>query len=163
MPLSPRGEQVSDLLFANLSALATCLCESLDPVCRCDVTVGDQHFSLTGPDSDCDEECGEAWVRIISILPSPAQQTGFGGTTCFTSLRITLEVGVLRCLPTPEDATGPSEAEMAGVSSQQARDLVGAQEAILCCEHFDGATITSYTPLVDGNLVGGAWIAEVNF
>lgn len=162
MPLSPRADQVSTVLFQNLSGLAACVCDSIDPVCRCDVVVGDQHYTLTGPESDCDD-CGEAWVRVTSIAPLINQQPSFGGETCFQSLALVLDVGVLRCMPVPEHGEAPDGPEMAAVALQQSQDIVGAQGGILCCDHFDDMRLLNYQPTTEGNLMGGIWQVQVAF
>lgn len=110
-----------------------------------------------------DECCqGLAWVRVagIEVAPSLDLQTG---RRCFGTLRqITLELGVMRCAPTPPANTIPTADQWGALFLQLDSDY-DAMEAALCClrpfveERTDEVPVAGeYEPIgPDGNCIGG--------
>jgi len=114
--------------------------------------------------STVDDECcsGLGWVRIQSV--SGVRQLGeLDNVMCFQQERtLTLELGVARCMPTPEASALVTEDQWTAVALQLDADM-GAMEAAICCAFGDiegsGAEEVSvgvYEPFgVDGNCIGG--------
>lgn len=114
--------------------------------------------------STLDDECcsGLGWVRIASV--SGVRQLGeLDNVTCFQRERtLTLELGVARCMPTPDASALVTEDQWTAVALQLDADM-GAMEAAVCCAFGDiegsaaeEVSVGAYQPFgVDGNCVGG--------
>ena len=110
-----------------------------------------------------DECCqGLAWVRIAGAELAPSIDP-VTGQKCFAQgRRYTLEMGVVRCAPTPGASAIPTEDQWAELFFQLDSDL-DAMEAALCClrpyvyEQTDNYPLAGdYTPIgQDGNCIGG--------
>jgi hypothetical protein len=155
-------------------ALLTCLENALNaranPPAAVMLRAGEQVTPLLGTSRD---ECceGLGWVRIAEILPRtdfPGQKPCFG-----VGRRLTLEMGVVRCAPTSDVSTIPTEEQWTNVSLQLDSDI-DAMEAALCCafemlDEIGGSATASpelgsagYRPTgVDGNCIGGIMTVEM--
>lgn len=117
--------------------------------------------------SSTEDECcqGLAWVRPALTVPSsgkfPIQdvETVPGGTR---SWAITLEMGVVRCAPTPNETRIPSNAEWNAVTGAVMDDAAAMRRAICCFIDLDpvrrqGSTLPlEWQPLnTEGGCVGG--------
>lgn len=113
-----------------------------------------------------DECCqGLAWVRPVLVVPSsgtfPIQdQIPVPGGTL--SWAITLEMGVIRCAPTPSEIQIPTNAEWNAVVEMVLDDAAAMRRAICCFIDLDPVARKKYTlplqwtPLdVEGGCVGG--------
>jgi hypothetical protein len=112
-----------------------------------------------------DDECcrGLGWVRIAEI--SGVRQLGDSdNVSCFGQERIlTLELGAVRCAPSSDVASVPTEEQWDFAATQLDADQ-GAMEAAICCA-FRGPDVSLaveevavgvYQPSgVDGNCIGG--------
>lgn len=110
-----------------------------------------------------DECClGLAWVRVVGteLAPSIDPDTGL---RCFGSLRqITLEMGVMRCAPTPDAGMIPTADQWGALFLQLDSDY-DAMEAALCClvpfveEQADTTPLAGQYEQIgpDGNCLGG--------
>lgn len=117
-----------------------------------------------------DDECcsGLGWVRVQSV--SGVRQLGeLDNVTCFQSERIlTLELGVARCMPTPDAASIVTEDQWTAVALQLDADM-GAMEKAICCAFGDPegsaaeeVSVGVYEPFgVDGNCIGGTMTVMV--
>jgi hypothetical protein len=115
-----------------------------------------------------DECCqGLAWVRCAGFVPSsgtfPAQDEDpfplkNGGTRAWA---ITLEMGVVRCSPTPDENSIPSNATWNAVVDAINDDAAAMRRAICCFVAGNPARAASTLPLewqpidVEGGCVGG--------
>lgn len=113
-----------------------------------------------------DECCpGLAWVRIANISGFRQELTD-PLLKCFGQERtLTLELGVVRCMPTP----GPDEM----VTEDQWTDIVlkmdadsGAMERAICClaaaEDDELTAVQAYVPQgPDGNCIGGTMTVNI--
>lgn len=109
--------------------------------------------------------CGMIWVRLVNGFDSTspplqsATSSRCGGQTVFT-----LEVGVARCAPAPDQKGNPPSVEDLWEATRlQMADMAAAKRAITCC--FTAATdedyavmLGAYSPLPpSGDCVGGSW------
>lgn len=120
-------------LEALLTALSDCLCDEFDDVCACGILPGSQAaIDYCGP---CDSDtCGQAWVLLEQVYPStvfPAQDVA---ATCATSLAAVVQVGVARCVPSPEaDGSPPEQEDLTSAGMRGANDALRARRAVACC------------------------------
>ena len=99
--------------------------------------------------STTEDECcsGLAWVRIVGTDPlilRGQEDLTFG---CFNHMRATvLEMGVVRCMPTPDADTLVSCDQWTALTAQMEADHT-AMEAALCClrELVRGGTVPAIT------------------
>lgn len=92
-------------------------------ICSYGLTVGESYVPFDpDPEDDCDEEdaiCSQMWVRVDnSSFPVTADSWDNG---CGGELTLGLEVGILRCVETPEDGEAPSASQVL-VAALQAMD-----------------------------------------
>ena len=119
-------------------------------------------MSTTGQNECCQ---GLAWVRPVLFVPSsgtfPVQDPSPppGGTA---SWAITLEMGVVRCAPTPDETRIPSNDEWNTVVDDVLSDAAAMRRAICCFIDLDAVKRKKNTlplqwePLsVEGGCVGG--------
>lgn len=111
-----------------------------------------------------DECCtGLGWVRIQSI--SGVRQLGdlLNASGCFSQERtLILELGVARCMPTPDAGSIPTEDQWTEVALKLDSDQ-GSMESAICCAFGDTmelpaeeVAVGEYLPFgVDGNCIGG--------
>lgn len=122
------------------------------------------HLISTASDECCE---GLAWVRCATFVPSsgpfPSQDTepikAPAGTR---SWAITLEMGAVRCSPTPDENSIPSSAEWNAVVEAIMDDAAAMRRAICCFIDVDPVARNGYVlplewqPLdVEGGCVGG--------
>jgi hypothetical protein len=148
-------------IWPGLTELATCLCSELEEaqlpdLCFCGV--------LPGADVPADyvsEDAGMAWVRLMNVYPStifPSTDTSL--KSCVVPLAAQVEIGVLRCSPSPDDAgTPPSAAAMWEATRLQMADMAAMYRAVRCCYAKGKAMVLGqYTPIgPQGGVVGGTW------
>lgn len=116
-----------------------------------------------------DECCtGLAWVRVVST--NRADRFDTGSSSCINHLRMTtLEMGVVRCMPTPPADQIVTCDQWTAVAVQADSDH-SAMEAALCCLVADGLLpgdpeyrASLYEPRgPDGNCVGGTMQIEID-
>jgi hypothetical protein len=111
-------------------------------------------------------ECGQVWVRLISIAPATGRRT-----SSFTSVlpcgvelwTVEVGIGVLRCAATLDDSgRAPSAAALTADTLQMTQDQANLSAAIQCeMSHIwqvDRLSPVSWLPLgPDGGCVGGEW------
>lgn len=100
-----------------------------------------------------DDECcsGLAWVRIVNVDPRFTRDDF--PSQCVNHLRVaTLEMGVARCMPTP-DATAMVTADQWNEVVARMESDHSAMEAALCCFQALGAEITGSPDLYPGQYV----------
>src|SRR5262245_54428037 len=143
-----------------LTELLSCVCQSINnvkPVCDCVMLPGfEAAFYYCG---ECEDgKCGMAWVNLISVFPYQTFPNPVIDTRCQLPLAMTAQIGVVRCMPTPDSAGNPPPAEdLVEATSLQMADMAALYRAVYCC----GAAYkaigqwTSIGPL--GDCVGGMW------
>lgn len=151
-------------IFSRLEDLAACLCAAVDDtssMCFCGILPGEQWYDV----SDCEDNCGQAWVRVAQVFPArslgePDVTYGFTDTgNCGAVLSLTVEMGVLRCLEIPEDGTAQSAPILLAAAEQQMKDMLDIRKAVVCCTSFSEKLMGVWTPIgpVDGSVIGGFW------
>ena len=162
-PLSPAEElQTALLLFTER------VCAPLD-VCAYSLTIGESYvpFNPDEDDETCDEAeayCAQAWVRVD--MTSFVTSESFGNQ-CGGQMSLSLEVGVLRCVETPEDGEAPYASDVAAAALQAMDDMYTIHCAAMEEEDPDDELWTDiesvqWTPSgPSGGLVGGIWTFTV--
>lgn len=124
-------------------------------------TVVDHLMSSLGDDECCE---GLAWVRPGDFYPSSGtfplqdEQPNKQGTLAWS---VTLELGAIRCAPTPNAESIPSEEEWEATTQAVMDDAAALRRAICCFVEADHRRLQRvlpgiWTPLaVQGGCVGG--------
>lgn len=165
-----------------LQSLRDCLCVETQktitgPVCRCYIAWDQGIPVMDGCDCECSIEgrtgVGDAWVRLVSVAPDLGQGVGGGptggigwdSTVCFLGWVATIELGIVRCHPQPEDATKPLPAQTnSDVSLWRVSDFAAMRRAWKCCPALEDLTSLPvlFTPLgVMANCSGGTLTINV--
>lgn len=163
MPLGS-DESPADALNEALLQFTACVGESLTDVCSYGITIGDSYVPFDpDPEDDCEEgeaACSQAWVRVMGITPTAT--TGFDGGDCSATLSLDLEVGVLRCIETPEDGEAPAASDVLIASMQAMEDMKAIYCAAMSCEVWDSITAGEWSPTGPlGGQYGGIWVFTV--
>lgn len=140
--------------------LASCLCREFDDLCFCGVLAG--AFPVLDYCQACEGgNCGQAWVRLVTVLPTADTTGGVAFNPCNTPLEATIEVGVARCAPGPDDdGDAPTMADQLSAAALQIEDMSKALRAIRCCDAYGSRdfTIVQWQPFgPEGGCMGGAW------
>jgi len=149
-------------IVGSLLQLSECVCtmlanEGAGETCWCGLHPGAsaswEYCGECGTDT-----CGMGYVRAGTIFPYDAFPTAVVDERCARPLALAVEVGALRCFPTPQDGNLVPPAVMAEVTIRQALDARALYLALQCCG-LDLA-VESYQPSGPaGGCVGGLWIA----
>lgn len=151
-----------------VETLAACLCgevceSDLPGVCFCGVLPGSS-VALDYVNSCTDATCGMAWVRLVSATPGGLSSDLLTQTNnCETGLRLNVEVGIVRCSPSPDDEGNPPSAEdMLAATELQIDDMMLMRRAITCCVDSHDYLLGSYSPFgPEGGAVGGFWTVQI--
>jgi hypothetical protein len=152
--------------FTDLAELASCLCRTLDEdgrpkTCFCGVVGGTLVPMDYVGDCESDSGCGMAWVRVVSIGEQQFATEGVAmPSACAHPIEVTIEAGVVRCAPQPDNAGNPpSMAKQLEASEGQMADMASILKAIRCCFFHDGELVLgTWTPIgPEGMILGGAW------
>lgn len=152
-------------IAARLQELADCLCaqvaeDGLPGLCFCGVVPGEA--AAADYISDRCDDCGMAWVRLVSIYPTAG--VGIADTTignCNKELGFDVEIGIMRCFSVG-DAQGnpPSPNEVREAAALAALDAETMVRAVACCPAINSKSYVmgNYQPLgPQGGVVGGVW------
>lgn len=163
------GERYTARLQAALVEFSGCIGNALDGICSFGLTMGENYvpFDLD-EDEDCDEEngempdCSQAWVRVMSVTPTPGAPVSWDGKEVGVELMIDLEVGVIRCLDIPEDGEAPTTTEVLTQALQSVEDMNDMLCAAMSCDVWESISIGSWAPLGPlGGQHGGSWTFTV--
>lgn len=142
--------------------LTECVCTELattggGPMCWCGLYPG-----LTVSWDYCGEcegdKCGMAYIRLAGVTPYDLFPFPAVDDRCVKPLAWGIEIGALRCFPTPADGSLVDPNTMAEVAMIQVLDAQAVWRAIKCCG-IDLA-VEAWRPLGPlGGCVGGAWSA----
>lgn len=132
------------LAQALVGCLETEMARVADPPASVCLRPGQQVDPLL---SVTEDECcsGLAWVRIESVYPSsdgifPAQDDQAGVPCNPRGWAVVLEMGAVRCAPTPDAYSIPDCGEWTAVVDKTMQDAAAMRRAVLCC--FDGLDLT---------------------
>lgn len=154
-------EQLQDALLG----FTGCIGQSLEDICSYGLTIGEAYIPFDpDDDSPCDPEeipCSQAWVRVMHVLPTDVSET-FAGSECTSVLSITLEAGVIRCIPIEEEGEAPKESDVLAAAMQSMADMLAIQCAALGCEVWESIILNEWVPHGPlGGQYGGTWTFTV--
>lgn len=162
MPIS--DPMVMPLAREMLACLRAAMLDNPSPPARMGLrpgTVVDHLMSSLGDDECCE---GLAWVRPGDFYPSSStfpvqdEQPNKQGTQAWA---VTLELGAIRCAPTPDAESIPSEEEWEATTERVMDDMAAIRRAICCFIEAKTGRLQRvlpgvWTPLaVQGGCVGG--------
>lgn len=152
-------------IASRLQELADCLCaqvttDGLPGLCFCGVVPGEAAAADYISDS-CDD-CGMAWVRLVSVYPSAG--VGIADTTignCSKELGFDVEIGIMRCYVVGDGRGNPTPPEeVREAAALAALDAETMWRAVACCPAITSKeyVMGQYQPLgPEGGVVGGVW------
>lgn len=154
-------EDFERTVSAKLSALSLAAREALSPRPSRVIEIA------PGAEVAWDDCCaGQVWTRLVQIVPSPVGlQTGALGRAMHACqmpfLQATVELGVLRCAATLDDAgRAPSAREISRDGAQGIRDMSALLGVLRCSD--DVAQLGAWTPVgPNGGCVGGFWTVQM--
>lgn len=142
--------------------LTECMCELLalegaGPTCWCGLYPGAavSWEYCTACDGDT---CGMGYVRLAMVSPYQVFPSPAVDDKCVLPTMWALEVGALRCMPTPHDGEVLDVGSMAEVAIGQMLDARALRKAIKCCVPDLGLGLWSPAG-PNGACVGGYWAA----
>lgn len=160
LPLTP-----DERLHNALIAFTGCVGESLVDVCSYGLTIGETYVPFDpDPEDDCPDDiaaCSQAWVRVMGVQPI-YKNDSFDDGDCSAVLRLSLEVGVLRCLDIPEGGEAPTASDVLVAAMQSMTDMRAIYCAAMACEEWDSIDSGTWTPNGPmGGQYGGVWTFDV--
>lgn len=146
--------ELTDCVCAQLSAVGA------GPTCWCGLYPG-AAVSWEYCGGECSAGvCGMGYVRLAGVFPYDAFPVPAVDDRCVRPLAWGVEVGALRCVPTPSDGTVIDAATMNEVAVAQVLDAYALYQAVKCCGLE--MSVERYFPVGPlGGCVGGFWIAYV--
>lgn len=130
--------------------------------------IGVMHGQMAPADYGSD---GMAWVRLSGVYPSTDFPSPDDSTGCISPLATDLEVGVLRCAPSPNamSKTMPTESQQEEAARIATADMMAMRRAINCCfgkngqVRFRDVLMGNYSPLGPmGGVTGGQWTLTIS-
>jgi hypothetical protein len=143
--------------------LAACVCNELEvtgagPTCWCGVYPGTS-VSYEFCEECANGACGMAWVRPSGVFPYNTFPISTLESGCRAPLAWSVEVGCVRCLPTPSQGELPTPDQLLQSATDQMADAMALYRALRCCQGVDVAA-ELWTPIgPEGGCVGGQWTA----
>lgn len=150
-----------------LAELVECVCEELavtgaGPCCWCGLWPGEAvSWDYCG---ECAaSRCGMGWVRMVNVFAYSTFPQPVVDPNCERPLAMQVEVGALRCLPSPPDGELPGPDLMAVAVAEQVADSFALYRAIKCCSTSGPIAVETYQPVgPQGGCVGGFWLAYLD-
>jgi hypothetical protein len=151
-------------LNTALVAFTGCIGEALEDICSYGLTIGETYVPFDpDPDDACDDEevmCSQAWVRVMGVNPTQAPESF--GNDCSVDLRLTLEVGILRCIEIEGEGEAPTASEVLDAAMQAMTDMRTIYCAAMSCEVWDSIASGNWVPSGPlGGQYGGIWTFDV--
>ena len=156
-------ERLNDALIG----FTACVGNVIEDICSYSLTIGETYVPFD-PDEDeeCENEdvqCNQAWVRVMSVQPTQTPQS-FEYGECGATLRLSLEVGVLRCIEVPEGGEAPTASDVMVAAMQSMADMRAIYCAAMSCEVWEGIDSGTWTPSGPlGGQYGGIWTFDVEW
>lgn len=162
-PLTP-DERLQDALVEFTACVGTAVAD----ICSFGLTIGERYVPFDpDPEDNCEDEevaCSQLWVRVIDVQPLPGAIEGWEGDSCGSSLELTLEVGILRCVEVPDDGEAPTATDVLLAALQAMADMRAILCAALGCEVWEALHIGQWVPSGPlGGQYGGIWTFTVEF
>lgn len=153
------GEAGADALNEALVSFAGCVGTALEDICSYGLTIGDSYVPFDpDPEDDCDDEeamCSQVWVRVDNAAPT---NTAGWDNDCATEMRLTLEVGVIRCIEIEGKGEAPSASEVLAAALQSMTDMNRLYCAAMGCEVWAAIEVGQWMPFgPEGGQYGGTW------
>ena len=159
--------------------LQECLCAAIEEkvaaqpeyrgVCSCSVMWSEvAMLDYCGPDVECGDGCGQAWVRFVSLGPDP--QVDASALRCTYAFQVTLEVGIGRCSATYAMEGGeivrfdlPSDDAYLADVITATEDMDVITRAVMCCGDKHRGNRMAITSMIPAGPEGGCFgtVAEV--
>lgn len=157
------AEQTDERFHNSLIAFTAAIGEALD-VCSYGLTIGEAYVPFDPDDGDCNDaededlvQCTQAWVRVAGVAPTGGI-TLFDGSECDSLLRVTLEVGVLRCIEVEEEGEAPKASDVLVAAIQSMSDMTAIYRAAMDLEVWDAINAGEWIPNGPlGGQYGGIW------
>lgn len=151
-----------DRLLVALAGFVGCIAEELTDICSVGLTIGDSYVPFDpDPEDDCEDDeavCSQAWVRVDNVSLKDIPDNFDGDRPAMCSFRLTLEVGVLRCVTIPEHGEAPTATDVMAAAFTSMNDMQAVQKAALSCEVWDEIEVGQWQPLGPlGGQYGGTW------
>lgn len=158
-PMEAVGSDELSRLQTALLKFTECVGAALTGICSFGLTIGDTYvpFNPDEDDEGCDEEdvaCSQVWVRVDQANLANVQSS-FAPGGCGGSLRLVLEVGVLRCFPIMEEGEAPTATDVMLAALESMDDM----SKLLCAAMSCGATEEDPEGGVWDEIVAGDWTA----
>lgn len=165
MTVTPAEPDPDERLHTALVAFTGCVGESLEAMCSYGLTIGETYVPFDpDPEDNCpddDAACSQAWVRVMQASTSYNEES-FENGECGAVMRLSLEVGVLRCLDIPEGGEAPTATDVLAASLQSMSDMRAIYCAAMNCEVWDSIDSGTWTPSGPlGGQYGGIWTFDV--
>lgn len=159
-------ERLHNALVAFTQAIGEALA-----VCSYGLTIGQDYVPFEADDEDeCDEDdedsvtCTQAWVRVSGAVPTGGVSL-LDGSECASVLRISLEVGILRCIVIEDRGEAPKAADVLAAAITSMSDMTAIYRAATgpeAPEVWDSITAGQWTPSGPlGGQFGGTWTFAV--
>lgn len=117
-----------------------------------------------GTEAVLDECCdGMLWVRLVSLAPV------YDRNRCMTYQTADVEVGLVRCVSTIDDAgNAPSPEQQTWETLQMVKDMQELRNSLLCCvpevKRVLGSSLNQWAPQgPEGGCAGGTWSLTLRF
>lgn len=152
-------------LHEALVGFTGCIGEAIEGICSYGLTIGAEYVPFDpDPEDECEDDealCSQMWVRVVDVQPT-AVPDSFEAGGCYASLRLNLEVGVIRCLEIPEGGEAPTASDVLVAAMQAMTDMNTIFCAAMNCEVWDEINAGQWSPLGPlGGQNGGTWTFSV--
>lgn len=156
----------ADRLNIALLAFTGCIGEAIEDICSSGLTIGDSYVPFDPDEGECEDDedsvyCSQVWVRVDSVTPVSVG-VGFDGEDCASTMRLELEVGVLRCFEARPEGEAPTVSEVLAAAVQAMTDMNALYCAAMGCEVWEQINSGSWLPIGPlGGQYGGTWSFSV--
>lgn len=154
-------------LHAGLIGIMLSIGSAID-VCSYGLVIGDSYVPFDPDEDECQDDegddatCEQVWVRVAQVTPTGGVDTFRG--MCGQEMQLALEVGVLRCIETPEQGEAPRASDMLAAVLQSMDDMNAIYRGAMGVDDdlFDEIIAGEWTPVGPmGGQYGGIWTFTV--
>lgn len=143
-----------------LLAFTGCVGNAVEDICSYGLTIGETYVPFNpDPEDSCEDGesmCSQVWVRVMDASVVDLIE-GFEGD-CAGTMQLSLEVGIIRCIETPEEGEAPTASDMLVAATQAMTDMQTIYCAAMSCEVWGSITVGQWTPMGPlGGQYGGTW------
>lgn len=160
-----KDERLHTALIEFMASIGSAL-----DICSYGLIIGDSYVPFDPDEEDEDEcvnedygfSCEQAWVRVAGVNPIGGVDS-FDGI-CGQEMQLQLEVGVLRCLPIPDEGAAPKTTDMLKATLQAMDDMNAMYRGAMAVgidgddDLFDTLEAGDWSPVGPlGGQYGGIW------